>query len=80
MANAIKLIGRSYNKVPYLISILHDESNKVTTIVMSGKPCKAVKDIVDDFKNLRNSNAENVANNVTLAMMNHNEFVSKQRI
>lgn len=74
----IGLHGKSYNGTPYAVNIQVD-GGKVKTIVLSGRPCKPVKDIVEDFTNMNANAAENVINTIRLKMLQHNEYVQTVR-
>lgn len=74
----IGLQGKSYNGTPYAISIIVC-SGKVNKIILKGRPCKSVKDIVYDFTQMHANVAENVINTIKLKMLQHNEYVQTVR-
>ncbi len=74
----IGLHGKAYNGTPYTINV-HVYEGKIQTITLCGKPCKSVKDIVEDFSNMQGVTAENVLNTIRLAMIQHNEYVQTVR-
>lgn len=74
MKEIIGLHGKAYNGTPYTVNIVIT-NNKIEEMILCGKPCKSVKDIVNDFANLQAKNAENVINTIKLKMLQHNEYV-----
>ena len=74
----VGLHGKAYNGTPYTVNV-QVLCGKVKTIILCGRPCKPVKDIVEDFANMNASIAENVVDSIKITMLQHNEYVQTVR-
>ena len=70
----VGLHGKAYNGTPYTVSITVT-GETINELVLSGKACKAVKDMVEDFANLKARNATNVIDSIKITMIRYNEYV-----
>ena len=73
MIEFVRLQGKNGIGYPYIISI-QVEDDKIKTLVMTGKPCKPVRDIVEDFQKTKDAFAQDVINSIKLTMATHNEY------
>ncbi|SHH26103.1 hypothetical protein SAMN05720766_10984 [Fibrobacter sp. UWH9] len=76
MTNAvIRLKGKTHNETNYVISIFIDGEGKISHTEVCGKPCRAVKETIDNLGAIKSSNVNGICDAIRLKMATHNEYV-----